>query len=666
MTFSVKRLFIYVLVLYISSYALLIDAQTTTSKNPETTTEVKTTSTPQASSQQGEIMSSQPIAGQKQGEPVTQYKFPTDKYGNILPPPTGPDGLPLPVQVDKNGNIIHPKFEDNGDLVVPQLDIDGDKVTPQLDKKGNIIEGEAIEIPNPYQGQGGNGFNPNFPPPPPPPPYYPTNYANQTEQASGNETKTETNTDNKMFTYLIILSAIVFIIVILLLVYVFKYKKSINGKIKRLEQVKDMQSLEASNTRPLTTVSPSGFLEDKRDVYSSNSSAKKTPLYTESSMKSTTSDASIYDEAINYITEMDYNGGRGYSTNAGYVSSNVGYVSPGQVLVNKNMGNYNPYDNTYLSSPSSLGVIKNDYDALYSRNLDQYDTDDAVIVSPGTQNLVYEANGGLTPIIGTPYSNAMASNSMASNSMAMLGGNNSLARNRNYNSSVPSVQSLGKVAYDTDLAYNSNYSGQMKYSTISPVQTMTPISPISPISPASQKTMVAGYQQARMDPRATKRRSHSIDITKSKRNSYVENMGKRSPGLYAPHNGSPIMPSKGSVVSETRSAKSVLIDQMVQAMDMEAESDDTLSNYVINDTASKASSVRAKIVNIPPKETMQIKKNTTTYPKAKITPVSSSSSLVNNSITEKTLANEEIKEKDASKLQKKKKNSKGNLLVKKK
>jgi len=362
-------------------------------------------------------------------------------------------------------------------------------------------------------------------------------------------------------------------------------------------------------------------------------------------MKSTTSDASIYDEAINYITEMDYNGGQGYATNTGYVSSNLGYVSPGQVLVNKNMGKYNPLDNTYLSSPS--------YDGLYSRNPDQYDTDDAVIISPGPQSLVYDT--GLNPMVGPSYNNVTSPNS----AMAMLGGSNSLARNITFNSSVPSVQSLNpsvqslNKVYDADLAYNSNYSGQMKYNAISPVQ------PVTPVSPTSQKTMVAQYAQVRMDPRANKRRSHSIDITKSKRNSLIENMGKRSPGLYAPNNGSPIMPSKGSVVSETRSAKSVLIDQMVQAMDMEAESDDTLSNYAVNDTASKVSSVRAKVVNIPAKESMQLKKNTATYPKAKITPVSSSSSLVNNSITDKTLANDEMKNKDIQKKKKVKRESIG-------
>jgi len=657
MVFTIKRLFVYCVLLFCLSI-FVIQAEETTSTSTSsisTTTKTKTkttttiTNTPNATPSNNDQNQQQnnfqppgpggPPPGP--GGPGGPGQFPIgldgrpleppkDENGRVLPAPTGPDGHQLPMQIDSKGKIAHPKKKENGEIETPQLDEYGEWLYPQLDAQGYKLKEQPKENPFPQikldempQGPGPQG----------------PNQANET--------------NSNLLTYIMIFCGAVFVVLLLLLLYIFKYKRSINGKIKRLEQVKDMQSLEASNTRPLTTVSPAGFIEDKRDVVSSHSSARKTPLYTESlSLKSTTSDNSIYDDQINYLTEVDYNGqgyltntgyatNSGYATNAtniGYVSSNVGYVSPNQVLVNKSLGKYG-YEGQYHGAHSSLGVTKNDLDGLYSKTLEPYDTDDAVVspVTPITpvrpQSILYDTSGNLSSmvggsVVGSAYANSINTPVMANaipNANAMIPGNGSLSRTRNYNASV---QSLNKIGYDADLSY-----GQMKYNSISPIQPMTPIQQISPIqslSPVSpsQISMVAQYSQVRMDPRI-KRRSHSIDITRSKRNSYLENIGKRSPGLYSPSNGSPMISRKSSIISESRSAKSVLIDQMVHQMDLEAESDDTLSNYPMDETASKASSIKAKIVNVPPKEPVLMKRNSISHQKPKITPVSSTSSIVN-------------------------------------
>jgi len=356
-------------------------------------------------------------------------------------------------------------------------------------------------------------------------------------------------------TYILVFTAVLLVIFIIFLVVGMKYKSKINGKLQRLEQVKDMQSLEASNMRPLTKISPTGRVEDKREGFSNHSSSNRNNQYPESiSLQSSTTDGSQIENAYNYIGDLDYDNNVDYN-------GNIGYINQEQYMHNKNMGmNYmqptldmqSPpnYDGPYHSTPASFGINKSDLKNLYSTPNDPYDTDEGVIMKP--QNALYDANGMISPI--------------QNSSSAM---------------SPYTTRNINNMGYDTDLAYNNyNYNDEQLMYDGERMNQMTSVTAIP------QKAAISNYNQMRGDPRM-KRRSHTE----------LKQIPDRSPGLYAPRNmnGSPMLrKGAGSVISETRSAKSLLIDQMVHAMDIEAESDDTLSNYPINDDKS---SVVGSVVN---------------------------------------------------------------------
>jgi len=374
-----------------------------------------------------------------------------------------------------------------------------------MDENGNPVYGRPPPRPIEFDNNG----NPIYRPPPPP--------------YMGNSTYTgvNPNDDNKnTFTYILIFTGVILVIFIIFLIVGLKYRSKINGKIKRLEQVKDMQSLEATNIRPLTTISPTGYIEDKRDAYSTHSSLRRNNIYADSiSLKSSTSDGSLYEDAYNYLSDLDYH------SNVGYVN-NGGYISSGQYMYNNNnMGmKYMQssieipqppqppqppnYEGPYHSTPASFGINKNDLDGLYQRTMEPYDTDEGVIpMKP--QSVVYDTSAAISPIQNT-------SGVLSPSSMVMPG-----------------------ARYDTDLAYNNNYSGgQMMYNgAMSAVGATT-----------------SNYNQR------GNRRSFSTDISRGGR----RNGSEISQGLYAPANANS---RAASVISETRSAKSLLIDQMVHAME---------------------------------------------------------------------------------------------------
>jgi len=441
------------------------------------------------------------------------------------------------------------------------------------DEKGNIII-------RPYQYPNGTAYNPM------------------------SRTSKDSNRDMTI-TYILVFTAALLVIFMIFLVIGLKYKSSINGKLKRLEQVKDMQSLEASNIRPLTTISPTGYVEDKRGEGFSNHSSGRKHQYAESiSLQSSTSDGSRIENAYNYISDLDYGNDAGYNTgNAGYMTEQ-GYMTQDQYMYDKNMGmKYMPqlemppqppnYDGPYHSTPASFGINKSDLKNLYSTPVDPYDTDEGGIMPMKPQNALYEINGMISPIQGS--SPVMSPNSMMP-------------------STTYAARNINTVGYDPDLVYNNNnYSDeQLMYDGVEMNPMMVP-----------QNAVVSNYNQMRGEPRM-KRKSQS-ELNKVKRGSIPD----RSPGLYAPRNmsGSPmIRKGGGSVVSETRSAKSLLIDQMVHAMDIEAESDDTLSNYPINDDRS---SVAGSAVNGRTRgnngSVVGMSTNGGQY--TKMTPTSSSSSL---------------------------------------
>jgi len=455
-----------------------------------------------------------------------------------------------------------------------------------------------------------------------------------------------------MLTYLYIFCGVISFLLIALIIYIFRYKRNINRKIKRLEQVKDMQSLEASNHIPLTTVNSSGHIEDKRYIYSQSSSSRRTPMVTESlSLKSAHSNVSVFDDGYLYPTEFDYNGGQNYLT-------------PSQVFVNKSLGlKYNKppieqvnvgYENTF-HNPLNVSEYpnKNEHDGLYSRTVDPYDTDEDIVSSMGPRSMIYDTGAGISSIhnMANIYNTHVVSTPTSIKTVVPNHNQSSLGKLRVYNHSLPN---LAKIGYETEMAYSTNYNnGLMKYNTspnqpISPMTPKSPMTPMTPKSPISPKTVVGvgGYPQLRVDTR-NRRRSHSIDITKNKRASYIESIGKRSPNNYSTPRTSPKTSNRrNSTVSESRSAKSILIDQMVQAMDMEAESDDTLSNYDSNETYLKSKSSKPKIITIPkdtsPTSILKSTTTTTPYQKAKVTNIStsSSSSLQKNSsqITESSKA----------------------------
>ena len=573
MTFTIKRLFVLCILILCFGGLKIVVAEDDDRRTTSTTTSASTKTETRKNS-----------ASNPTGNPHV------DKNENFFPPHKDENGNPLPPPKDENGNPLPPPKDENGNPLPPPKDENGNPIPPQFDENGNRI----------------------------PPP------------EDGHWFKKEKN----VMTYLVIFCGVILFILLVLLIYIFKYKRSINGKIKRLEQVKDMQSLEASNPIPLTTVSPNGIIEDKRDLYShsQNSSMRKNILLNESlSLQSSHSGITELDDAYLYQNEFDFNNG-------------PNYITPSQVLVNKNLGlKYNKqsieqinsgYDSASYSR-NHYNPSKSDLDGLYSKTLEAYENNNEdIVVSPiRPRSMIYETGAGISPIhtsniynaqvVSTPNSLKTIVPSRSHNSL------NNLSKIRAYNTSLPN---LTKLNYDNDVSYSNSFSGngQMKYN-------VPGVSAKSPKSPKSPKmiTSVGHPSQVRVDQR--KNRSYSIDITKSKRASYIESMGKRSPNLYSSSRGSPAITNRrNSAISESRSAKSVLIDQMVLAMDMEAESDDTLSNFQYNDgmelstnSNSKATittGIKPKVVNIPKESSMaSLKKSSTITNQQQIVRVSSES-----------------------------------------
>jgi len=476
--------------------------------------------------------------------------------------------------------------------------------------------------------------------------------------------------------YLMIFSGVICVILLGLLIYIFKYKRTINGKIKRLEQVKDMQSLEASNPIPLTAFNSNGMIEDKRDVYSQNSSIREA-----SSIKNAMSlnlSQSGTEDAYFSQSEKEYN-------------SAPNIINPTQIIFNKNLGiGYNKpsielihagYESGYHSGYRSSGyrssgyISKTEQEGLNIKAHECYTSGEEKAYSPiRPPSMTYDSGTGLSSIQTSPvlYNTQVISSPMSAKAAA-VSSQNSLNKLRAYNSSLPN---LSKINYDTDVSYTNNSNGgQMMYNIqgISPISPILPMTPVTPKSSASLKSpMLSKSPKSLKSPMSLKstylsvgypqvadhNRSGSSDVNMNQRVSAVDSFGNINPKLYlAAYGSSPNIYSsahatspnhyssanisspnsrKNSIISESRSAKNLYIEQMVQAMDMEDDSDDTLSNYSLSDSIentknSKTIYNKSKLNDISEEsQTITVKNITDSNQQSKIINVSSSSLLQKN------------------------------------